>query len=62
MKIEFNNKNHTHLKKTHKTLTRTNIPTQPDRNVARCRLFYLFLFMTLRHLRSLRTVFIFMHI
>ena len=35
---------------------------QSDRNIARCRLFYLFLFMALRHLRSSRTVFIFMHI
>ena len=35
---------------------------QSDRNIARCRLFYLFLCMTLRHLRSSRTVFIFMHI
>ena len=35
---------------------------QSDRIIARCHLFYLFLFMTLRHLRSSRTVFIFMHI
>ena len=35
---------------------------QSDRNIARCRLFYLLLFMTLRHSRSSRTVFIFMHI
>ena len=35
---------------------------QSDRNIARCSLFYLFLFMTLRHLRSSRTVVIFMHI
>ena len=35
---------------------------QSGRNIVRCRLFHLFLFMTLRHLRSSRTVFIFMHI
>ena len=35
---------------------------QSDRNIVRCRLFYLFLFMTLRHLRSSRTLFSFMHI